>query len=208
MKESNERPVLFPFGIKSFKSREMSFRVGLIMIKIWSRGSAGLGIAVLAVALLAGCASQETAQRSPTATPTHSVSPSTATSVVYSNTLYGFTFTLPLSWTGYTVVNDAWSGYDTTSNKTVQTGSLILIRNPKWTTAKKMQDIPIMVFTIGQWDSMMRQEFTVGAAPIPPSELGRNAQFVFALPARYNYAFPTGYQEVDQILQSKPLHAK
>jgi hypothetical protein len=81
-----------------------------------------------------------------------------------------------------------------------------LIRNPKWTAAKKYQDIPIMVFTIGQWDSMMRQEYSVGAAPIPPSELARNAQFVFALPARYNYAFPEGYKEVDEILQGKPLH--
>ena len=63
-----------------------------------------------------------------------------------------------------------------------------------------------MVFTIGQWDSLIRQEYTVGAAPMPPSELGRNAQFVFALPARYNYAFPTGFEEVDKILQGKPLH--
>lgn len=63
-----------------------------------------------------------------------------------------------------------------------------------------------MVFTIGQWDSLIRQEYSVGAAPIPPSELGRNTQFVFALPARYNYAFPPGYQEVEQILQGKPLH--
>ena len=63
-----------------------------------------------------------------------------------------------------------------------------------------------MVFTIGQWDSLIREEYAVSPAPIPPSELGRNSQFVFALPARYNYAFPTGYQEVEQILQDNPLH--
>ena len=43
------------------------------------------------------------------------------------------------------------------------------------------------------------------AAPINPGELGRNVKYVFALPARYNYAFPTGYQEVEKILEGKPL---
>jgi hypothetical protein len=163
-------------------------------------------VLLLALASLAGCATQ-TPSVTPTPTATVSETPTpTPTTVVYSNTLYGFTFTLPISWKGYTVVKDSWKGTDTTTNKTVQTGSLILIRNPKWTAAKKYQDIPIMVFTIGQWDSMMRQEYSVGAAPIPPSELARNAQFVFALPARYNYAFPEGYKEVDEILQGKPLH--
>ena len=161
-------------------------------------------VLLLAVATLAGCASQSPSTNNPT--PTASATPTVAESIAYSNTLYGFTFPLPLDWKGYTVLNDAWRGYDPNTNKTVQTGSLILIRNPLWTAAKKRQDIPIMVFTIGQWDSLIRQEFTVGAAPMPPSELGRNAQFVFALPARYNYAFPTGFEEVDKILQGKPLH--
>lgn len=159
-------------------------------------------VLLLVLATLAGCASQSTPESTPTASP----SPSVATSITYNNVLYGFTFTLPLNWTGYTVVNDSWRGYDPNTNKTVQSGSLVLIRNPLWTAAKKMQDIPIMVFTIGQWDSLIRQEYAVSPAPFPPSELGRNAQFVFALPARYNYAFPTGYQEVEQILQGKPLH--
>ena len=163
-------------------------------------------VLLLAVTTLAGCAAQSPSANTPTPTPTPSSTPSTATSITYSNTLYGFTFTLPLSWTGYTTVNNSWRGIDPNTNKTVQSGSLILIRNPLWTAAKKRQDIPIMVFTIGQWDSLIRQEYNVGAAPMPPSELGRNAQFVFALPARYNYAFPTGFEEVDKILQGKPLH--
>ncbi len=164
---------------------------------------------LLALASLAGCAAQTPSDTNstPTATATPTSTPTVATSITYSNTLYGFTFTLPLDWQGYTVLNNSWSGIAPTSGKTVQSGSLILIRNPKWTAAKKYQDIPIMVFTIGQWDSLIREEYSVGAAPIPPSELARNAQFVFALPARYNYAFPEGYQEVDQILQGKPLQA-
>lgn len=166
-----------------------------------------IAVAMASLALLAGCATQGAPEPTPTASTPASSTPTVETSLTYSNTLYGFTFTLPLDWKGYTVVNDSWQGYDIGSTKTVQTGSLILIRNPLWTAAKKYQDIPIMVFTIGQWDSMIRQEYTVSAAPIPPSELARNAQFVFALPARYNYAFPEGYKEVDEILQGKPLHA-
>jgi hypothetical protein len=46
----------------------------------------------------------------------------------------------------------------------------------------------------------------VSAAPIPPSELGRNSSYVFALPARYNFAFLPGYEAVDKLLQGKPLH--
>lgn len=182
------------------------------MIEIWSRRSAGVGIAVLAVALLAGCATQNATQLSPTAfptpssTPTPTATPSAVTSITYNNARYGFTFTLPLSWHGYTLVNDTWQGWSSKSGKVVETGPLLSIRHPLWTATSKRQDIPILVFTLAQSGALSREEFNMGAAPIPPSELGRNAKYVFALPARYNYAFPTGYQEVEQILQSKPLH--
>ena len=62
-----------------------------------------------------------------------------------------------------------------------------------------------MVFTHEQWGRMQQGEFHIGAAPINPSELGRNNAYVFALPARYNFAFPTGYEEVEEILQNNPL---
>ena len=62
-----------------------------------------------------------------------------------------------------------------------------------------------MVFTIPQWDRMQAGEWHVGAAPISPLELGRNSRYVFALPARYNYAFLEGWEEVEQILQENPL---
>jgi len=64
-----------------------------------------------------------------------------------------------------------------------------------------------MVLTVGQWNSLQQNKFHIGAAPINPSELGRNSRYVFALPARYNYAIPTGYEEVAKILQDKPLQA-
>ena len=62
-----------------------------------------------------------------------------------------------------------------------------------------------MVFTIEQWDRMQAGEWHIGAAPFNPLELGRNGRYVFALPARYNYAFPEGWEEVEQIPQGHPL---
>ncbi|MDD4332995.1 MAG: MliC family protein [Patescibacteria group bacterium] len=126
----------------------------------------------------------------------------------YVNQEFDFVFTLPTSWQGYSIINDTWKGY-AVSEKEGQTlyaqGPEIFLRHPLWTKEVPHQDIPIMIFTLAQWDDLLAEKFHIGAAPIGPSELGRNADYVFALPARYNYAFPTGYEEVDQIIQGKPL---
>lgn len=128
-----------------------------------------------------------------------------ATSTEYTNTEYGFSLTLPLSWKGYTVMNDMWRAYSLTDPQSMTTGSLLSIRNPLWTEDVPRQDIPIMVFTLAQWDMIAADKIHIGAAPINPRELSRNAKYVFALPARYNFAYPVGYEEVDTIIQSKPL---
>ena len=131
-------------------------------------------------------------------------------SVVYRNTQYGFNFSLPESWKGYSIVTGTWKGFANTGpagDTTVAQGPLISIRNPVWTAAKPYQDIPIMIFTLSQWDALLRNKFAVSAAPINPSLLGFNAAYVFALPPRYNYAFPAGYEEVDTIMARKPLTA-
>jgi hypothetical protein len=62
-----------------------------------------------------------------------------------------------------------------------------------------------MVFTIAQWNDLQNDKFHIGAAPIGPSELGRNSKYVFALPARYNFSFLPGFEEVEDILNGKPL---
>ncbi|MCL6611084.1 MAG: hypothetical protein K6T66_06045 [Peptococcaceae bacterium] len=127
---------------------------------------------------------------------------------VFKNYRYGFSFSLPESWKGYSIVNGKWEGSavgGTQGGEVVETGPVISIRHPQWTPDNKRQDIPIMVFTLAQWDSLQQGKFHIGAAPIGPSELGCNARYVFALPARYNYAFPTGYEEVEEILKSNPL---
>lgn len=132
-----------------------------------------------------------------------------ADSSVYKNTQYGFNFHLPKNWNNYTTITDKWDGLslsDLQNGKIVENGPIIYIRHPQWTFQNKRQDIPIMIFTIKQWDSLQKEEFHIGAAPIGPGELGRNSKYVFALPARYNFAFPTGYEEVENILKSKPLY--
>ncbi|ACV63368.1 hypothetical protein Dtox_2575 [Desulfofarcimen acetoxidans DSM 771] len=128
-------------------------------------------------------------------------------SIVYKNTQYGFNFSLPVSWNGYSIVTNKWEGLAIGNGETVETGPMISIRHPQWTSENRRQDIPIMIFSLNQWDSLQQEKFHIGAAPIGPKELGRNTRYVFALPARYNFAFPPGYEEVEKILESNPLQA-
>lgn len=132
------------------------------------------------------------------------------TSSEYRNTDYGFSITLPETWAGHTVSIDKWTGDkagDQLGDVHFTDGPVVSIHNPKWTGVGSYQDIPIMVFTLVQWNDLQAEKFHIGAAPVNPSELGQNAQYVFALPARYNFSFPPGYEEVEQILESKPLTA-
>jgi hypothetical protein len=123
--------------------------------------------------------------------------------VAYKNTYYGFLFCLPESWMGYSIVEQEWKG--TSGGNTVASGPELLIRNPAWTAANPRQDIPIMVFTLSQWNALQNGDFAVSAAPIGPRELGRNSLYVFALPPRYNFAFLPGFEEVEKILAGNPL---
>ena len=141
---------------------------------------------------------------------TASYPPHPITSIIYTNLKYHFQFTLPASWKGFSVISSKWKGYGITpanQSQLVEAGPFLSMRNPLWKAKHPYQDIPIYIFTIKQWNELKKNVFSVGAAPIPPSELGRNKNYVFALPARYNFAFPAGYQEVIKILANKPLHA-
>lgn len=122
--------------------------------------------------------------------------------IQYRNAEYGFTLELPESWKGYKMIMDKWEGMSPQGGKAVETGPLISIRHPQWTEQDPRQDIPVMVITHKQWDAMQADQFHIGAAPMNPKELGHSTNYVFALPARYNYAFPTGYEEVEEILNS------
>jgi hypothetical protein len=128
--------------------------------------------------------------------------PERSAALVYVNRQYGFRFDLPADWKGYRILMQRWDGTTRDEPRHKEYGPRILIRDPRWTKSQPRQDIPIMIFTLQQW----KQDLVVSAAPIGPSELGRNSRYVFALPARYNFAYPDGYKEVEEIIEKKPLH--
>jgi len=64
-----------------------------------------------------------------------------------------------------------------------------------------------MIFTLAQWEEVDHDLLIVSAAPFGPGELARNCRYVFALPPRYNYAFPEGYEEVEHIIASGAVEA-
>lgn len=122
-------------------------------------------------------------------------------SIQYKNDDHGFVFDLPGSWNGYTVMTEKWQGESAENiQSSVIEGVKVVIRDPRWTSQNPRQDIPVMIFTLQQWQDLADGKFYIGPAPVGPSELGRNNKYVFALPARYNYAFLPGYEEVDQIV--------
>lgn len=125
--------------------------------------------------------------------------------ITYNNTDYGFTFSLPSSWQGYSVVKNTWEGNSLVTGGKKQTGPKLLIRNPNWTQALPYEDIPVLVFTQAQWASYIKEEFAVSAAPIAASELGHNNAYVFALPPRWDFDYSKGYEEAQNILKMKPL---
>jgi hypothetical protein len=132
---------------------------------------------------------------------------SLGTQIEYLNTKYGFSFSLPSSWKGYSIITSNWEGslIDSPASPRI-TGPELSIRHPLWTSEKPRQDIPIMIFTPDEWGLIQQEKLSVSAAPIGPSLLGYNSRYFFALPARYNYAFPTGFEEVTKIIESNPLH--
>ena len=129
------------------------------------------------------------------------------TGIEYTNNQYGFSFALPKDWKDYSIATSTWEGWASglPGNVLSAQGPIVSIRYPNWTAQNLYQDNPIMIFTLSQWNSLESDQFHIGAAPINPSELGQNSKYVFALPARYNYAYPTGWQEVQNILSANPL---
>jgi hypothetical protein len=194
------------------------------MLSYSKKTSIKCGIVALSLALLVGCSSinspvsptsindnqtQSTtiieSNTKPTPNPSSSSTTNDSSSILYNNAQYGFNFILPKSWQGHSITTGNWKGNDVASGKVTETGPMVCIRHPEWTSKNPRQDIPVLVFTLDQWNLLQKEEFHIGAAPIGPSELGRNNIYVFALPARYNFAFPIGYQEVEDILKDHPL---
>ncbi len=120
--------------------------------------------------------------------------------VDYKNSQYGFELDLPASWKGYTVTTAPFTSFD----KTVTYGQTITLRSLNWTEQNPTMDIPIEVFPIEQWQKWTATDFDgyPTAAPIGPSERGRNSKYVFATAPRYNYSFLPGFEEVENIIKN------
>jgi hypothetical protein len=148
-------------------------------------------------------------------TPAHEAAAQSAapipTPIVYRNTEYGFCFRLPADWKGYAIVAQKWRGTmleGPNSGQQTESGPQLLIRNPKWTEANPYQDIPIMVFTPGQWKLVAAEQMGVSAAPVGPGELGENKDFVFALPPRWiGFTDAKGQDELLPLMNQNPLEA-
>jgi hypothetical protein len=130
-----------------------------------------LGICiVVAVAIVAGIILYYQTSRS--LQPSVSISTPTSSSafpITYTNNTYGFTFSLPADWKGYTIVTSTWNGAGDEACPAGACPSIrgpeILIRNPQWTKANPWQDIPIMIFTQGEWSEITSTTLIVSAAP-------------------------------------------
>ena len=129
------------------------------------------------------------------------------TSVTYTNNDFGFTFSLPDDWKGYSTIQNTWQGHSSTNGNIIETGPTILLRNPNWTSLVHYEDIPIMIFSLDQWNSYTTGDFSISAAPFNASELARNNSYVFALPPRWDFDYSKGYEEADSILKNNPLKA-
>lgn len=160
--------------------------------------------------------------------PSTSPDTSSTTKLTYNNTEYGFTFTLPLGWQGYSVITDMWKGNSLvqttgTNSTSTKSGSLnesksgpksesengpkLILRNPKWTASAPYEDLPILIFTTSQWNAYIAEQFSIGAAPIKATELARNTTYVFALPARWDFDYSLGYEEAQDTMNGSPLRA-
>ena len=135
---------------------------------------------------------------------TNLVTGSNSNLVTYANSQYGFSIPLTSDWKGYTVIMRQWDGLTitTSENKITDHGPILVLRHPAWTNTSPREDMPIMIFTPTQWDLVINDKMSVGAAPFSPSLLGRNSNYVMALPARYNYDELPGYQEVDKLVHT------
>ena len=126
--------------------------------------------------------------------------------VVYKNTDYGFNFSLPANWQGYSIIKDTWKGSMLT-NTPVQSGPKLLIRNPKWTAALPYEDLPILIFTIPQWNAYIAESFSISAAPLNAKELSRNNTYVFALPPRWDFDYSLDFEQAQDVIAGNPLKA-
>lgn len=121
----------------------------------------------------------------------------------YHNAKYGFTFFMPASWKGYSVLMQQWeSNLSSADYQTVigmERGPMIVLRNPQWKASEPKQDIPIVVFTRSQWELEIKERIHIGAGG-SVKEIAHNAKHVFAISTRFDWGELKGFEEVRRIV--------
>jgi hypothetical protein len=121
----------------------------------------------------------------------------------YRNEEYGFEITLLDSWEGYSVLEETWRGRTLDGEGTEFEGPQIVIRHPDSTLTKPWQNISIMVFTKNEWSLIEENNLNVSAAPIGPSKLGENQEYIFASPPRWiGFTNHLGQDEAREIIET------
>ncbi|HZI31440.1 MAG TPA: hypothetical protein VFF11_03805 [Candidatus Binatia bacterium] len=150
-----------------------------------------LGLALLLGGVLLGCSTIQ-----PSKEP-----------VLYHNAKYDFTFSLPSDWRDYSVSIQQLEdeNYSPAEDKQIVVGHtpMITLRHPQWRADAPYQDIPILIFTRAQWDSLHRGQLwpSIFAGGMM-DELWHNQKYVFAMSSRYNAAdVMRGWDEVEDIVR-------
>jgi hypothetical protein len=103
------------------------------------------------------------------------------------------------------VLIQSWDGISYSPEKDTteasEHGPIVVLRNPRWKIDAPYQDVPIMVFTRGQWEALHSGRFFPYAGGII-GELWHNNKYVFGLYSRYNADDNArGMKEAADVLQ-------
>jgi hypothetical protein len=123
----------------------------------------------------------------------------------YHDGKFGFTFYLPESWRGYSVLHKQWQGqtyipaHDT--NITVTRGPVIVLRHPQWKASEPHQDITFLVYTRKQWDGERQGKFSstyyAGGTMV---EMWHSPKYVFTMSTHDGKAELKSWREVNEIV--------
>jgi hypothetical protein len=149
-----------------------------------------LGLALVLSGVLLGCS---TTQNHPAGLPLR-----------YHNAPYDFTFYLPASWKGYSVLTQQWESTIESADYQKQIGTergpLIILRHPQWKASEPYLDFSIHVFTRNQWELEIKGRIAVDAGGLE-NEIAHNAKYVFAISSRFDWDELKGFKEAGRIVE-------
>jgi hypothetical protein len=124
--------------------------------------------------------------------------------VLYRNAQYDFTFFLPASWEGYSVLTQQWDGgtslpaVDRTA--IMEHGPMIVLSRPQWKPDDRYQDIWLLVFTRCQWDAEHHGKFFISAGGLW-EEIAHNPHYALAISSRFADDSVRGWEEAFHIVE-------